>query len=59
VGDHAFNAGANRLHWPDRVVPWERGEVLYDLSQLLLSLAPTDADRRTVEQARALAELEG
>jgi len=59
VGDHAFNAGANRLHWPDRVVPWERGAVLYDLSRLLLSLAPTDADRRTVEQARALAELEG
>ncbi len=23
--DHAFNAGAERLHWPDRVVPWERG----------------------------------
>ena len=59
LGDHAFNAGASRLHWPDRVVPWERGEVLYDLSRLLLSLTPTDADLVAVERARSVAELEG
>ena len=59
VGDHAFNAGANRLHWPDRVVPWERGEVLYDLSRLLLSLSPTDVDAAVLARARALAELDG
>jgi uncharacterized protein len=59
VGDHAFNAGASRLHWPDRVLPWERGEMLYDLSRLLLSLTATDADLAAVERARSLAELEG
>ena len=25
VADHAFNRAAERLHWPDRVQPWERG----------------------------------
>jgi hypothetical protein len=59
VADHAFNAGAVRLHWPDRLVPWERGEVLYDLSQLLLGLTPTEADAVALERTRALAELEG
>jgi len=59
LGDHAFNAGANRLHWPDRVVPWERCEVLYDLSRLPLSLSPTDADAVALARARALAELDG
>jgi uncharacterized protein YprB with RNaseH-like and TPR domain len=40
LADHAFNRGAERLHWPDRVRPWERGEVLYDLSRLLMALSP-------------------
>ena len=38
VADHAFNRAAERLHWPDRVRPWERGGLLYDLSRLLLAL---------------------
>ena len=59
VADHAFNAGAVRLNWHDRLVPWERGEVLYDLSSLLLSLVPTDADAVALARSRALAELEG
>ena len=55
VADHAVNHAAERLHWPDRVQPWDRGEVLYDLSRLLLSLEPTQADR---ERAERLAVLE-
>jgi uncharacterized protein len=57
VADHAFNAGAMRLHWPDRLVPWERGDVLYDLSQLLLALTSTDEDVAAMARTHALAEL--
>lgn len=59
VADHAFNAGATRLHWPDRLVPWERGDVLYDLSQLLLSLTPTAEDAAALARTQALVELGG
>jgi uncharacterized protein len=59
LADHAFNRGAERLHWPDRVRPWERGDVLYDLSRLLLDLRPTETDLLTGKRRRALAELEG
>jgi len=54
AADHAFNLAAERLHWPDRVEPWDRGDVLYDLSRLLLSLEPSAADRGRAEQLRAL-----
>lgn len=53
VADRAFNRAAERLHWPDRVGPWDRGVVLYDLSRLLLELAPTAADRARAEELRA------
>jgi uncharacterized protein len=59
LADHAFNRGAERLHWPDRVRPWERGEILYDLSRLLLDLFPTETDLSVRERVGALAELEG
>ena len=54
VADHAFNRAAERLHWPDRVQPWDRGVVLYDLSRLLLALEPTRADLDRAESLRAL-----
>jgi uncharacterized protein len=54
VADHAFNRAAERLHWPDRVVPWERGGVLYDLSRLLLGLQPTAEDLTRAEGLRAV-----
>ena len=55
VADHAFNRAAERLHWPDRVEPWDRGVVLYDLSRLLLALEPTAVDRARAEAVRAAA----
>jgi hypothetical protein len=55
VADRAFNRAAERLHWPDRVEPWDRGVVLYDLSRLLLALEPTAADRVRAEELRAAA----
>ncbi len=55
VADRAFNRAAERLHWPDRVEPWDRGVVLYDLSRLLLALEPTAADRARTEEIRAAA----
>ena len=54
VADHAFNRAAERLHWPDRVVPWDRGVVLYDLSRLLLALEPSAHDLARAESLRAL-----
>ena len=54
LADHAFNRAADRLHWPDRVQPWDRGDVLYDLSRLLLALEPTEADRGRAEALRAM-----
>jgi len=54
VADHAFNHAAERLHWPDRIQPWDRGMVLYDLSRLLLGLEPTAADCARSEALRAV-----
>lgn len=53
LAGHAFNRAAERLAWPDRVQPWERGAVLYDLSRLLLALEPTPADLARAEVHRA------
>ena len=52
VADRAFNRAAERLHWPDRVQPWDRGVVLYDLSRLLLALEQTPVDRARAEASR-------
>ena len=54
VADHAFNHAAECLHWQDRIRPWDRGVVLYDLSRLLLGLEPTEADRARSEALRAI-----
>ena len=54
VVDLAYNRAAERLHWPDRVQPWDRGVVLYDLSRLLLALEPTAADRARAEAFRSM-----
>jgi hypothetical protein len=54
VADRAFNRAAERLHWSDRVEPWDRGVVLYDLSRLLLALEPTRADRARAAELRAM-----
>jgi len=45
---------AERLNWPDRVQPWDRGVVLYDLSRLLLALEPTAGDRARTDAVRML-----
>jgi uncharacterized protein YprB with RNaseH-like and TPR domain len=54
VADRAFNRAAERLHWPDRIEPWDRGVVLYDLSRLLLDLEATATDRARAEALRAI-----
>src|SRR5262249_22010212 len=54
LADHALNRAAGRLDGPDRVEPWDRGVVLYDLSRLLLALEPTAADRARAEEFRAV-----
>src|SRR5262249_33275041 len=55
VAARASTRAAERLHWPDRMEPWDRGVVLYDLSRLLLALEPTAMDRARAEELRAAA----
>lgn len=50
VADHAYNRLAESLAFDDRTMIFERGDVLYDLSRLLLALSPTEHDLR--RQAR-------
>jgi len=53
VLDRGYNRAVERLSFEgERVPEFERGDVLYDLSRLLLSLEPTAEDLRT--QARLL-----
>ena len=54
LADHAFNRAVERLPWPDRVQPWDRGVVLYDLSRLLLGLEPSARDIARAESLRSL-----
>ena len=48
VLDRGYNRAVERLSFDgERVPEFERGDVLYDLSRLLLSLEPTEEDLRT------------
>ena len=54
--DLAWNLGVEGLNLdePKREV-WQRGDILYDVSKILLELGPTEGDLRVLERARALA----
>lgn len=52
VADLAFNRLAESLAFDDRIRVFERGDVLYDLSRLLLGLTPSEADLRTQRRLR-------
>lgn len=54
LADHAYNRAVERLHWPERRDPWDRGVVLYDLSRLLLGLEPSARDVARAESLRSL-----
>ncbi|MBX5481522.1 MAG: ribonuclease H-like domain-containing protein [Myxococcaceae bacterium] len=53
--DLAFNEAVERLNLPDepRIPVFERGDILYDVSRLLLELGPTERDLRVLERLRA------
>jgi uncharacterized protein YprB with RNaseH-like and TPR domain len=54
LADRAYNRGLDLAAFDDpRVTPFERGEVLYDVSKLLLELGLTDEDARVLERVRA------
>jgi len=55
--DVCFNRAAAQLNFEERVPVFERGEVLYDVSKLLLALGLTDHDERVLERVRAQAEV--
>jgi hypothetical protein len=53
--DTAYNKALDDLNMNDvpRVPVFERGEVLYDVSRLILELGPTQRDLRVLERVRA------
>jgi uncharacterized protein len=57
VLDRAYNRAAEHLAFDDRVPEFDRGDVLYDVSKLLLGLAPTPRDLRVLDRIRQLQEL--
>jgi uncharacterized protein YprB with RNaseH-like and TPR domain len=56
--DVAYNLAAEGVAFEDRVPVFERGDILYDVSKLLLSLGLTDQDARVLERVRRMSELE-
>lgn len=54
--DLSFNRAAEQLHFDERVPVFERGELLYDVSKLLLALGLTEHDERVLARVRAQAE---
>jgi hypothetical protein len=53
--DTAYNKALDDLNMNDvpRVPVFQRGEVLYDVSRLILELGPTQRDLRVLERVRA------
>ncbi|NTX06695.1 ribonuclease H-like domain-containing protein [Myxococcus sp. CA051A] len=52
--DVAYNRGADDLNQDvPRLPVFERGEVLYDVSRIILELGPTERDLQTLERVRA------
>ncbi|HLM43244.1 MAG TPA: ribonuclease H-like domain-containing protein, partial [Myxococcaceae bacterium] len=53
--DTAYNKALDDLNMDDvpRVPVFERGEVLYDVSRLILELGPTQRDLKVLERVRA------
>ncbi|MFE8598695.1 ribonuclease H-like domain-containing protein [Archangium violaceum] len=53
--DKAYNRALDDLNLDDepRVPVFERGEVLYDVSRLIMELGPTERDLRVLERVRA------
>lgn len=55
--DLVFNRAAEQLAFEERVPVFERGEILYDVSKLLLGLGLTSHDAQVLERVRRLAEV--
>ena len=53
--DKAYNRALDDLNLDvePRVPVFERGEVLYDVSRLIMELGPTERDLRVLERVRA------
>lgn len=52
--DIAYNEAIERLNLPEPKVPvFERGEVLYDVSKILLELGPTERDLNVLQRVRS------
>jgi hypothetical protein len=53
--DTAYNKALDDLNMTDvpRLPVFERGEVLYDVSRLILELGPTQRDLKVLERVRA------
>ena len=57
VMDRLYNQFAERLACDlSPIVPFERGDILYDVSRLLLDISPTAADAELLQRLRAEAE---
>ena len=56
VVERGYNLAAEELAFEDRLEVFDRGEVLYDLSKLLLGLGPTQRDLKVLERLRGCAD---
>jgi len=56
VAERGYNLAAEQLAFDDRIPVFERGEVLYDVSKLLLAMGPTERDLRVLERVRGRAD---
>lgn len=59
LADHGYNLATGKLAFDDepQLSVFDRGEVLYDVSKLLLELSPTDTDQRVLARVRAMEAL--
>jgi hypothetical protein len=52
--DVAYNKGADDLNQDvPRLPVFDRGDVLYDVSRIILSLGPTERDMQTLARVRS------
>jgi uncharacterized protein YprB with RNaseH-like and TPR domain len=51
--EHGYNRAVDELAWEgERLTPFERGDVLYDVSRLLLDLSPSPRDLNVLARVR-------
>lgn len=54
VLEHGYNLAADRLAWDlEPLRPFDRGDILYDVTQLLLAISPTPQDEHLLARVRA------